>query len=34
MTNVSVWDTVADARQMDTFQPMLDLARRLAGEPG
>ena len=27
MTNVSVWDTHADAEQMATLQPMLDLAK-------
>jgi hypothetical protein len=27
MTNVSIWASVADARQMESFQPMLDLAK-------
>lgn len=27
MVNVSVWETLESARQMDTFQPMLELAR-------
>ena len=27
MTNVSVWDTRADAEQMATLQPMLNLAK-------
>jgi hypothetical protein len=26
MHNVSFWESVADANQMDSFQPMLDLA--------
>jgi hypothetical protein len=26
MSNVSIWDSVAEAEQLDTFQPMLDLA--------
>lgn len=26
LTNVSVWDSVEDAEQMSSFQPMLDLA--------
>ena len=30
LTNVSVWNTLADAKQMDTFQPMLDLGRSFA----
>ena len=28
MTNVSVWRTLEDARRLDSFQPMLDLARK------
>jgi hypothetical protein len=28
LTNMSLWETLEDARQMDTFQPMLDLAKR------
>jgi phage-related protein len=27
LTNVSVWKTLDDARQLDTFQPMLDLGK-------
>jgi hypothetical protein len=27
LSNVSVWTTLANARQMDTFQPMLDLGK-------
>lgn len=30
LVNVSVWDSVEDAEQMTTFQPMLDLAARFA----
>jgi hypothetical protein len=30
LTNVSVWRTLRDAKQMDTFQPMLDLGRTFA----
>ena len=30
LINVSFWNTVDDAEQMSTFQPMLDLAQRLA----
>ncbi|MBM3620305.1 MAG: hypothetical protein FJX20_06415 [Alphaproteobacteria bacterium] len=30
LTNVSVWRTLADAKQMDRFQPMLDLGKRFA----
>ena len=30
LTNVSVWRTLDDARQMDRFQPMLDLGRVFA----
>jgi hypothetical protein len=33
-TNVSVWDTVDDAKQMSSFQPMLDLATRFAAVEG
>ncbi len=28
MTNISLWDTVANARQLDTFQPMLDAGKQ------
>ena len=27
LTNVSLWQTLADAKQLDSFQPMLDLGR-------
>jgi hypothetical protein len=27
LTNVSVWQTLEDARQMERFQPMLDLGK-------
>jgi hypothetical protein len=30
LTNVSLWDSLAEAQQMDAFQPMLDLGRRFA----
>ncbi len=30
LSNVSVWETLEDARQMETFQPMLDLGKRFA----
>jgi hypothetical protein len=29
LVNVSFWQTTADAEQMSTFQPMLDLAARM-----
>ncbi|MGA2549154.1 MAG: hypothetical protein ABSF50_03310 [Burkholderiaceae bacterium] len=32
LTNVSVWDSVEDAEQMSTFQPMLDLAKKFAAD--
>lgn len=32
LTNVSVWETLADARQMDSFQPMLDLGKEFAAK--
>jgi hypothetical protein len=28
LSNVSVWETLEDAKQMETFQPMLDLGKR------
>jgi hypothetical protein len=28
LSNVSVWDTLEDANQMERFQPMLDLGKR------
>ena len=27
LTNVSVWQTLEDAKQLDTFQPMVDLGK-------
>jgi len=27
MVNVSLWDSLSSAKQMDSFQPMLDLAK-------
>ncbi|HEX5507901.1 MAG TPA: hypothetical protein VFX37_05295 [Pseudolabrys sp.] len=30
LTNVSIWETLADAKQMDTFKPMLDLGVEFA----
>ena len=27
LTNVSLWRTLTDAKQLDTFQPMLDLGK-------
>ena len=27
LINVSIWQTLADAKQLDTFQPMLDLGK-------
>lgn len=30
LTNVSIWRTLADAQQMDGFQPMLDLGKTFA----
>ena len=30
MTNVSVWTTLAHARQLDSFQPMVDLGKGFA----
>ena len=32
LTNTSVWDTLEHAKQLDTFQPMLDSAKRFAAE--
>jgi hypothetical protein len=34
LTNVSVWETVEDAKQMSSFQPMLDLGARFAAVEG
>jgi hypothetical protein len=30
LTNVSIWETETDARQMERFQPMLDLGKSFA----
>jgi hypothetical protein len=27
LSNVSIWNTLADAKQLDTFQPMLELGK-------
>jgi hypothetical protein len=32
LSNVSVWTDLAAAKQMDTFQPMLDLAKEFAAK--
>ena len=32
LINVSVWRTVAEAKQLDTFQPMLDLGKVFAAK--
>ncbi len=32
LTNVSVWRTLSDAKQMDAFQPMLDLGKAFAAK--
>lgn len=32
LTNVSVWESVADAEQVSTFDPMLALGRRFAAQ--
>jgi hypothetical protein len=32
LTNVSVWADLAAAKQMDTFQPMLDLGKEFAAK--
>ena len=32
LTNVSVWQTLTDAKQMDHFQPMLDLGKTFADQ--
>ena len=32
LTNVSVWSDLAAAKQMDTFQPMLDLGKEFAAK--
>jgi hypothetical protein len=30
LTNVSLWDTIEDVKQMDRFQPLLDLGKSFA----
>lgn len=32
LANVSIWRTLPDARQMDSFQPMLDLGKAFAAK--
>jgi hypothetical protein len=32
LINVSTWDTLEHARQLDTFQPMLDAGKRFVAE--
>jgi hypothetical protein len=32
LSNVSIWHTLADAPQLDTFQPMLDLGKTFAAK--
>ena len=32
LTNVSVWRTLSDAKQMEAFQPMLDLGKAFAAK--
>src|SRR3954451_20101727 len=32
LINTSVWDTLEHARQLDTFQPMLDAGKRFVAE--
>lgn len=32
LTNVSIWKTLADAKQMDGFQPMLDQGKLFAAK--
>jgi hypothetical protein len=34
LSNVSVWETAEHAKQMATFQPMLDLGGQFAAVPG
>jgi hypothetical protein len=34
LVNVSIWETVEDAKQMDTFAPMLALAKQFLAYPG
>ena len=32
LSNVSVWQSLADAKQMDRFQPMLELGKQFAAK--
>lgn len=32
LTNVSVWQSLADAKQLDLFQPMLDLGKEFTAK--
>lgn len=32
ITNVSVWDSVENAKQLSTFQPMLDLGKEFSAK--
>jgi hypothetical protein len=32
LTNVSLWTSLEDAKQLDSFQPMLDLAKEFAAK--
>ena len=32
LTNVSVWNSLEDAKRLDTFQPMLDLGKEFAAK--
>lgn len=32
LTNVSIWQSLDDAKQMDTFRPMLDLGAQFAAK--
>jgi hypothetical protein len=32
LVNVSLWRTLEDAKQLDTFQPMLDLGKAFVGK--
>lgn len=32
LTNVSIWETLEHAKQMDSFQPMLDLGKAFAAK--
>jgi hypothetical protein len=34
LTNVSIWDSLEHAKQLDTFQPMVELARQFIAEGG